>query len=180
MFFLFKALHIVGFVSWFAGMFYLVRMFVYHAEALDKSEPEKSILCKQLSLMENRVYKIICKPAMNITWIFGIAMLVNHGLEWLKLSNWMHVKLGLIVLLTVYHERNKVIIKKLEQGNKPMSSDKFRLYNEIPTLFLVSIVMIAVYKNTLNYVYLILGILLFGILLILATKFYKKIRNKEV
>ena len=64
---LFKALHIVGFVAWFAGMFYLVRMFVYHAESLDKTEPERSILCRQFNIMEGRVYQIICVPGMNIT-----------------------------------------------------------------------------------------------------------------
>lgn len=177
MFFLFKALHIIGFVSWFAGMFYLVRMFVYHVEAMDKEEPEKSILVRQLSLMENRVYKIICVPAMNITWIFGIAMLIYHGLDWIKINSWFHAKLLLLILLTGYHARNKGIIKELGEGKLVMNSFNFRLYNEVPTLFLVSIVLLAVYKNNLNYLYAICGIIGFGLILFGITKVYKKHRK---
>lgn len=177
MFFFFKAMHIIGFVSWFAGMFYLVRMFVYHVEALEKEEPEKTILTNQLNLMEHRVYKIICVPAMNITWIFGLAMLVYHGLDWLKFNYWMHVKLVLLILLTGYHSRNKSIILQLEEGKQVMTSFKFRLYNEVPTLFLVSIVLVAVYKNGLNYFYAIGGILVFAVALFAITKVYKKHRK---
>lgn len=176
----FKALHIVGFVAWFAGMFYLVRMFVYHVEANDKPQPEKDILKKQYNLMEWRVYKIIINPAMIITWICGIAMLYLHGLEWLKVNPWMHIKLTLLLLLSGYHGWSKVMIKKLEKGEMPYTSFQFRLLNEVPTLFLLSIVLLAVYRNMLNFAYAFGGILAFGFVLYLFAKLYKKSREKKV
>ena len=90
MYFLFKALHIVGFVAWFAGMFYLVRMFVYHREAQDDEQPKRDILTQQFNRMEWRVYKINCNPAMMLTWICGLSMLYLNGLEWLKVNPWMY------------------------------------------------------------------------------------------
>ena len=176
--YLFKALHLVGMVAWFAGLFYLVRIFVYHVEAMEKAEPERSILTQQFNLMEWRVYKIICTPAMNMTWLFGILMIVAYGMDWFKVNSWLHSKLVLVVLLSTYQVYMKRIIQQLEQGKTPYTSYQFRLLNEVPTLFLLSIVLLAVYKNGLNTVYAIAGILLFGILLMAGTKFYKKIRER--
>ncbi|MEL6945933.1 MAG: CopD family protein, partial [Bacteroidota bacterium] len=70
-----KALHVIGFVSWFAGLFYLVRIFVYHVEASEKTEPERSVLTQEFMQMQKRVYKIICNPAMMLTWTAGLGML---------------------------------------------------------------------------------------------------------
>ena len=176
---LFKALHIIGFTAWFAGMFYLVRIFVYHTEAFDKTEPEKSILIKQYNIMEWRVYKIICNPGMMITWIFGLLMLIAYGTEWLKVQPWLHIKLALVFLLTGYHHYNKRIIKTLESGQKMWSSTGFRLFNEIPSVFLLSIVILAVYKNGLNYLYATLGVIGFIAVLIIFTKIYKRIRERK-
>ncbi len=176
-YFLFKSLHIIGFVAWFAGLFYLVRMFVYDVEAEERPEPERGILKKQFNLMEWRVYRIICNPAMMITWAFGLAMLFWNGLDWLAANGWMHLKLLLLVGLTIYHLWTKRIIKQLESGGLPYSSFQFRLWNEVPTLFLVAIVLLAVYRNTLNFVYAFLGILVFGLLLFLGAKAYKRART---
>ncbi len=175
----FKTLHIVGFVAWFAGLFYLVRMFVYHVEALAKPEPERSILARQLSLMEWRAWRIICNPAMNLTWTFGTAMLFVHGREWFLANWWIHVKLVLLLLLTGYHEACKGIIKKLERGEQPFTSFQFRLLNEAPTLFLIGIVLLAVYRNTLNVGYALTGVAGFALLLVIFARLYRKARAKR-
>ena len=127
---LFKSLHIVGFVAWFAGLFYLVRIFVYHTEAMAKPEPAQSILIQEFNVMQWRVYKIICNPAMMLTWFCGLAMLYIHGLEWLKTNPWMQLKLLLLTGLLAYHLHAKKIIRQLEIGKKPFSAYQFRLWNE--------------------------------------------------
>lgn len=177
MLFFFKALHIIGFVAWFAGLFYLVRMFVYHVEATQKEQPARDILKKQFNLMEWRVYKIICNPAMMITWTAGITMIVLYGWEWFSQNYWLHIKLVLLVGLTIYHVWCKLLILRMEGGNFEFSSFQFRLLNEVPTLFLVAITLIAVYKNSLNGLYAFAGLILFGILLYLGTKVYKRRRE---
>jgi len=177
---LFKALHIVGFVAWFAGLFYLVRIFVYHVEAFDKPEPERSILTAQYSLMEERVYKIICDPAMNITWTFGLIMIFMYGWDWFKINHWLHIKLVLVFFLSGYHKTNRQKIAKLKEGIAPMNSFQFRLYNEVPSLFLLAIALLAVFKNGLNITYAILGIVGFGLVLFLFAKAYKSRRKSKV
>ncbi len=175
----FKTLHIVGFVAWFAGLFYLVRMFVYHVEAFKKPQPERDILARQFNLMQWRVFRIICNPALAITWIFGVAMLFWHGGEWLVANWWMQVKLILLALLTAYHFYCKTIILKLEQGAKPFTSFQFRLLNEAPTLFLIAIVLLAVYRNSFNIWYSLGGIFAFGLLLFVFAKWYKSRRARR-
>ncbi|MEN0003640.1 MAG: CopD family protein [Bacteroidota bacterium] len=176
----FKALHIVGFVAWFAGLFYLVRIFVYDAEANDRPQPERDILRKQYHIMEWRVYKIIINPAMMITWTFGLLMIFNNGWEWFRLNYWLHLKLLLLILMVVYQLWCKGMISKLEQNKNTLSSFQFRLANELPTIFLLSIVLLAVYRNTLNFLLAFGGILIFGVLLYLGAKWYKRQRETSV
>lgn len=183
----FKALHVVGFVSWFAGLFYLVRMFVYHVEAAAKPEPERSIMTKHFNLMQWRVYKIICNPAMMITWLAGLSMLlldvsgtIPMGYFVSGTSGWMTVKLVLLILLLAYHLYCKKLIIRLESGELPMTSTQFRLFNELPTLFLVAIAFIAVLGKAgrLNYFYLALGIVGFVGLLMVGVRVYKRVRER--
>jgi putative membrane protein len=174
----FKALHIIGFVAWFAGLFYLVRMFVYHKESAERPPAERDVLVPQFNLMEWRVYRIICNPAMMITWTAGVIVIFLYGWEWFRMSYWLHIKLVLLVGLTVYHVWCKRIILQLEQGDLSITAFQFRLLNEVPTLFLVIIVMLAIYKNTLNGLYAILGMIGFGVLLYIGTKAYKRAREK--
>lgn len=178
-FFLFKTFHFVGLIAWFAGMFYLFRMFVYHVEAMDKAEPDRSILTKQFSIMEWRVYKIILNPAIVLTWTCGCLMIAAYGMDWFKESTWLHVKLVLLLGLSAYHGYAKGLIRRLEKGERPYSSEQFRFMNEIPTLFLLSIVLLAVYKNSLNAIYAFLGIVVFMIFLMIGIRAYKRIREKE-
>lgn len=173
-----KSLHIIGFVSWFAGLFYLVRMFVYHAESADKPESIREDWKKQYTAMQWRVYKIICNPAMMITWTCGILMLVNTP-AFLE-QGWMQVKLVFLVLLTAYHLYCKGIISKQESGKTTFTSFQFRLLNELPTLFLVTIVLLAVVKDLLNFLYLFLGVIAFGVTLFFSARAYRKYRENKV
>ena len=177
---LFKALHIIGFVAWFAGMFYLARIFVYHREALDKSEPDRSILISQFNIMQWRVYKIICNPGMMISWTFGLLMLYAYGIDWFSSQYWLHAKLVFLLFLTGYHLYNKRIILKLEKEEAVMSSERFRLYNEVPSVILLVVVLLAVYKNTLNYGVATLSVLAFVILLFIFTRIYKNFRERKI
>ncbi|MEM1119144.1 MAG: CopD family protein [Bacteroidota bacterium] len=176
----FKALHVFGFVAWFAGLFYLVRIFVYHTEAMDKPEPARSILIEEFNAMQWRVYKIICNPGMMITWTCGLSMLYIYGWEWFKVSTWMHVKLVLLLALLAYHIHAKKVIQKLERGEGYFTSFQFRLWNELPTLFLLSIALLAVYQNTLNFLYAFVGILGFAFLLVMAARMYRNYRERQV
>lgn len=187
MLYFFKALHVIGFVSWFAGLFYLVRMFVYHAEAKDQPQPERDILLRQYNLMEWRVYKIICNPALWITWIAGLLMITLDlsGIDRRAYFStgapyWLTIKLVLLVLLTAYHLWCGRVIRQLEAGTSTLSDWQFRLANEFPTFFLVAISFITVYgkAGTLNYWYLIIGLLIFTGLIYWGARSYKKRREK--
>jgi protoporphyrinogen IX oxidase len=145
-YFWFKAFHIVGFVSWFAGLFYIPRLFVYHAEAEEQQvEPAKSILKAQFTLMEKRLYGIIMTPAMVVTIAMAIAMITIEP-ELLQ-QTWLQVKMGLVLVLVGFHHYCRKIIRQLEAGEMPLTSKQFRWMNEFPTFFLVVIVMLAIFKN---------------------------------
>lgn len=183
-----KALHVIGFVSWFAGLFFLVRLFVYHTEAWERPEPEKSILAGRFAEMEGRVYRIICDPAMNITWAAGLTML-GLGLfadgvpNYFKTGTpgWMYLKLALVFVLTGYQYWCKQLMKELAEGRSPFSPWQFRLLNEAPTLFLAAIAFTAVFgkAGNLNYVYLALGVGLFGVLVYRGAVAYRKRRGGD-
>lgn len=179
MYLLAKTIHIIGFVSWFAGLFYLGRMFVYHAEAFDKPQPEKDILSKQLALMEYRVLKIILNPAMIITWICGLTMIYLNGWEWFRVNLWLHWKILFLLLLSGYHGYCSKIVRTLAKGEMPMDSMKFRLFNEVPTVLLIIIAVLAAYKNTTDPKIAIISIVSVVGSLILATKLYKRHRDKN-
>jgi len=182
-YYILKIVHIVGFVSWFAGLFYLVRMFVYHTEAYDAPQPDQDILKNQFHLMEKRVYGIICTPAMIITWICGLGMIgtmvYNTSWEWLGANYWLHGKILLVIIMSGYQGYCKRLIRKLKQGKTSFSSTQFRLFNEVPTLLLILISAIAVYKNNTNYVVLLVSILVVMIVLVLLTRLYKQIRSRN-
>lgn len=167
-------MHIIGFTAWFAGMFYLGRIFVYHREALEGNQP-----AELYETMEVRAYHIICHPAMVITWICGLIMLGMNGMEWLGDNGWMQIKLGLIVLLTAYHFSMKGTIKSLRHQSTEISSFRFRLLNEVPTLFLFAIIPFAVFKNGANASFVVLGILVLMVFLYSATKMYKRYRERK-
>ncbi len=143
----FKAFHLIGVVVWFAGLFYLVRLFVYHAEASQEPEPAQSILKKQYELMELRLYKIITTPGMIVTVVMAIGLISTEP-EILK-STWLHIKLAMVLLLIGYHHYCKKLMKQLAKGECNWTGQQFRALNEAPTIFLVVIVLLAVFKNSL-------------------------------
>ncbi|NNE29658.1 MAG: CopD family protein [Saprospiraceae bacterium] len=174
---IFKSLHIIGAVAWFAGLFYLVRILVYLRESFDRPEEQREAFLEQFSLMSQRVYKVICNPAMMITWTFGIAMLVaNTG--YLS-QGWLHVKLLFLVGLTVYHLWCKRIMNKLINRDNSLSSFQLRLLNELPTVFLVMIVLLAVLRNSLNLFWVLPGLIGFGLALYFAASASKKRRESQ-
>lgn len=172
-----KALHIIFIVTWFAGLFYIVRLFIYQTEALDQSEPAKSILSAQLSLMSKRLWLGITWPSAILTLIFGVSLLVSQPM-WLQLP-FMHVKLGFVALLYAYQIHCHLLYRKLQKNEKSWSSQNLRLWNEVATLFLVAIVFLIVLKNTLSWIWGVAGIALFAVILMLAIKIYKRIREKK-
>ncbi len=143
----FKAFHLIGIVVWFAGLFYLVRLFVYHAEAEQEPEPARSILKKQYELMEKRLYSIITTPGMLVTVAMAVGLISTEP-EILK-SGWLHIKLGIVALLIGYHFYCRNIMNKLAKGECNLSGQQFRALNEAPTIMLVLIVLLAVFKNNL-------------------------------
>ncbi|MGF1542492.1 MAG: protoporphyrinogen oxidase HemJ [Pleurocapsa sp.] len=143
----FKAFHLIGIVVWFAGLFYLVRLFVYHAEAEQEPEPARSILKKQYEIMEKRLYSIITTPGMLVTVAMAVGLISTEP-EILK-SGWLHIKLGIVALLIGYHFYCRNIMNKLAKGECNWSGQKFRALNEAPTIMLVLIVLLAVFKNNL-------------------------------
>ncbi len=173
----FKALHFIGFVSWFAGIFYIVRLFVYHREAWDKGDEASTILRKQYEIMESRLMNIIQTPAMIMTLTGGITMLIINP-NWLS-QGWMHLKLSLVFILMVYHFSCMRQMKKLRTHRTNFSSFGYRLYNELPTLILIAIVMLAVWKN-LQGLWLGLALLLgLGVLFFVVAKVYKHKRERK-
>lgn len=143
----FKAFHIVGVVVWFAGLFYLVRLFVYHVEANEQPEPARSILQTQYAIMEKRLYKLITTPGMVLTVAMAIALLVTAP-DLLK-ESWLHAKLGFVALTIGYHHYCARLMKQLEAGTCKWSSQQLRGLNEAPTVLLVVVVLLVVFKNQL-------------------------------
>ena len=169
-----KAMHLIGMVSWMAGLFYLVRLMVYHAETVERPEPERGVLACQYTLMEWKVYRIILQPAVVITWSFGVTMLILQPV-WLT-QIWMYGKLALIALLTGYTFYCKGLIRQLETNAATHTHVFYRVLNEAPTILMVAIIFLAVFKNGINWWYLAGGIVLFSTLIFWAVR---RVANKR-
>lgn len=170
-----KAVHIIGFVTWFAGILYLVRLFVYHIEALEAHKDDSIV--EEYHRMQTLLYRIIATPGMVITLVCGIAMLV-YTPGFLQQS-WIHAKLLLITFLVIYHLYCGRIISSLLEGRAVFTSWHMRLFNELPTVLLAAIVFLAVLKNNLNALYGTLGFVIFAAVLFASAFLYKKSREKN-
>jgi putative membrane protein len=168
-----KALHIIFVVTWFAGLFYIVRLFVYYAETLARPEPEKSILQKEYLGMQSRLWYGITWPSAIMTAIFGPMMLL-----WFPLSMWLIIKLLLVVGLYFYHFSCQIVFNQQRQGIVKYSGMQLRVWNEVATLFLIGIVFLVVLKNTLDMVWAIVGLLVVMFAIFGGIQVYKKIRTK--
>lgn len=175
-----KSLHLIFVVTWFAGLFYIVRLFVYQVEAAQKPSPEREILQKQYKLMAYRLWYIITWPGAVLASIFAYWMLfgTDLGRAWLSMP-WMHVKLCFVFLLYAYHLKCHQIFKQLQRDEVRYTSNLLRIWNEGATLILFAVVFLAVMKNAVNWIYGTIGIILFAVLLMLGFRFYKKVRAKN-
>ncbi len=172
-----KALHLIFVVTWFAGLFYIPRLFVYHIEASQKTSPEKEILSEQLKLMTKRLWTIITWPSAILATIFAVWLLILIP-SWLQ-QPWMHVKLTFVVLLFIYHYKTHVFYKQLQQDDIRKTSNFMRLWNEGATFILFAVVFLVILKNAISWVFGVIGLVVLAILLMLGFKMYKRIREKN-
>ena len=170
-----KALHIIFIVTWFSGLFYIVRLFIYNREAVEKPEPEKSILKKQFSIMIKRLWLGITWPSALLTLVFGTWMALLYGF----IPGWLWAKLGFVFCLYFYHFSIHRIYRQQMNGHFKYSSQQLRVWNELATLFLVAIVMIVVVKQAISIAWGIAGLVLFAVVLMLAIRIYKNLRRSS-
>ncbi|MBP6039050.1 MAG: CopD family protein [Flavobacterium sp.] len=172
-----KSLHLIFVITWFAGLFYIVRLFVYQIEANDKPSPEKEILQKQYKIMTYRLWYIITWPSAVLATIFALLLLhLNPGFIEMP---WMQVKLGFVVLLFIYHFKCHKIYTELQNDTVKYTSNFMRLWNEGATIILFAVVFLVILKNAINWIYGVVGIVLFSVIIMLGFKFYKRIREKQ-
>ncbi len=172
-----KALHIIFVVTWFAGLFYIVRLFIYHTEAQAEKEPEKAVLSAYLRKIQRPLWFGITWPSMVLTLIFGSLMLwFNPALFSMP---FMHLKLTLVAGLLIYHFICHRMFRRLQQGFFPYSSLKLRLWNEVATLFLFSIVFVIILKQRFDWRYGLIGLALLSLLILWGVYAYKSRRGQK-
>lgn len=172
-----KSLHLIFVVTWFAGLFYIPRLFVYQIEAFHKPSPDKEILGKQLKLMTKRLWFIITWPSAILASIFAFLLLYLRPF-YLE-DHWMHVKLGFVGLLYIYHLMSHKMFKQLQRDEVKYTSNFMRIWNEGATFILFAVVFLVILKNAINWIFGVIGIFVLGILLMLGFKIYKGIRDKN-
>ncbi len=170
-----KALHIIFVVNWFAGLFYMPRLFIYATEANEKPEPEKSILINQFNIMQRRLWYVITWPSCIITMGFGIWLLIKSGF---LVVGWMHIKLAFVFLLVCYHFSLHYIFKQQQKNIFTFTSTPLRIWNEVATIFLFAIVFLVVVKSNLSFLVGIGGLAVLVVLLMLGIRLYKLIRKR--
>ncbi len=136
---LFKSLHLIAVISWMAGLLYLPRIFVYHSEA--NHETQKEVF----KIMERKLYNYIMMPAMLLSWLFGVLLIHNLGLS-IFAELWMQIKIVALVILTYYHFTLGKFLNNFANDNNQKTSKFFRIYNEIPTIILIVVIFVVVFK----------------------------------
>ena len=172
-----KFLHLIFVVTWFAGLFYIPRLFVYHIEAWDKPEPDRTILSCQLKLMTRRLWYIITWPSAVLCTLFALWLLILMP-GWLD-QPWMHVKLLFVVLLIAYHLKTHQMYLQLQRDEVRYTSNFMRIWNEGSTLVLFAVTFLVILKNAFNWIFGVIGIFVLAILLLLGIRLYKRIRSKN-
>ena len=140
---LFKSIHLIAVISWMAGLLYLPRIFVYHSEAVQNNKSED--LMSTFKVMERRLFIYIMNPAMIVSWIFGILLIHTIGMDNFE-SFWHQLKLIFVIIITIYHFFLFQCLKKFAENNNSYSSRFYRIINEIPTILLIAIIFIVVFK----------------------------------
>jgi putative membrane protein len=172
-----KSLHLIFVITWFAGLFYIVRLFVYQIEAAQKPSPEKEILQRQYKIMTYRLWYIITWPSAIIASLFAFSLLYINP-SFLD-QDWMHVKLGFVFVLYLYHLKCHQIFKQLQNDQVKYTTNFMRLWNEIATIILFAVVFLVILKNAVNWIYGVIGIFSFSILIMIGFKFYKQVRKRN-
>jgi putative membrane protein len=173
-----KALHIIFVVTWFSGMFYIVRLFIYNTEANELPEAARSILQKQYAIMIKRLWLGITWPSAILTLIFGTLAMYTFGYLH-AIPDWLWIKIGFVAGLYAYHFSLHHIYNQQKKGVFHYSSQKLRIWNEVATIFLIAIVMLVVVRQNMSWAWGLVGLVLFVFVLMSAIKIYKAIRTKR-
>ena len=160
-----------------AGLFYIVRLFIYHREAQDKPEPARTILSEQFVTMEKKLWWIIATPSMYLVVLAGATMLYLN--PFILKQPWMHVKLLFVIGLIAYHFICQNKMKQMAQGTYKWTSTQLRIWNELATIILFAIVFLVVLKSAVNWIFGVIGIILFSVIIMSAVKIYKYYREKK-
>jgi len=172
-----KALHIIFMVCWFAGLFYIVRLFIYHTEAQQMEQVSCEILSRQYLIMERRLWWMITTPAMVLTAVFGLTMLLYPGHTYLIYQPWMHIKLGFVFVLLIYHFVCQKILLGMQRDQFRWTSQQLRLWNEVATLLLVAIVFIAITKGAMNWWKAVVVFIAIAVVFMILIRLYKRVRK---
>ncbi|MEJ2162829.1 MAG: CopD family protein [Robiginitalea sp.] len=170
-----KSLHLIFVVTWFAGLFYMPRLFIYHIESRGKPEAEGDVLASQFRIMERRLWYIITWPSAVLCTFFAVLLLWIMP-AWLS-QPWMHIKLGFILLLIIYHLKTHQMFLRFQRGDFSYTSHFMRIWNEGATLILFAVVFLAILKSSFQWVYGLLGLIGLAIFLMLGIRLYKRIRK---
>jgi protoporphyrinogen IX oxidase len=170
-----KALHIIFIVTWFSGMFYVVRLFIYNTEASEKTGPEREILLAQFRLMIKRLWLGITWPSAILTLVFGPWLWILLG----GTPEWLYLKLVFVVILYLYHFSLHALYREQQKGVFRFSSQKLRIWNEVATLLLFSIVFLATVKQSMSWIFGLIGLGALAVVLMAAISVYKKIRTRK-
>lgn len=173
---LLKSLHIIFIVTWFAGLFYIVRLFIYQREAQEKTDVEKRVLTDQFKIMSSRLWLGITWPSAILTGILGPWLLIK--LPGYLNQPWMHLKLFFVVLLYVYQIYCHKIFKDQQKDQYHLDSTQLRIWNEVATLFLFGIVFLVVFKSLTNWTMFGVGMTTLSLSLIVAIFLYNRKRKK--
>lgn len=170
-----KALHLIFVITWFAGLFYMPRLFIYHIEANTKGSPDREILSAQLKLMAKRLWYIITWPSAVLATLFALLLLYIIP-SWL-LQDWMIIKLIFVALLFLYHLKTHRIFKAFQGDEINYSSLYMRVWNEGATLLLFSIVFLVILKSSFHWIFGVLSLIGLAVMLMLGIKLYQKVRK---
>ena len=172
----FKALHLIFVITWFAGLFYIPRLFIYHIEAQEKEQAERAILSEQLKMMSRRLWYIITWPSAILATLFaGVLLYIIPA--WLS-QDWMLIKLSFVVLLFIYHLKTHQIFLAFQKNKIEYTSFFMRIWNEGATLILFSIVFLVILKSSFHWIFGVVSLVGIAILLMLGIKLYQRVRNR--
>jgi protoporphyrinogen IX oxidase len=172
-----KSFHLIFVITWFAGLFYIPRLFVYQIEAFHKPSPDKEILGKQLKLMAKRLWFIITWPSAVLAFVFGVILFYLN--PYLIYLDWMQVKLAFVVLLIMYHLKTHQYYNQLQKDVVIKTSSFMRIWNEGATFILFAVIFLVILKSAINWVFGVIGIIVLAVLIMLGFKLYKNIRAKN-